>query len=155
MNPKLPKIVALVGAGVIGRGWIRVFAPHGVEVRVYDPNPEQIPQTLAWLAQDLAADVAEGFVTAAKRDTIIAMTRTGKAIWPRPWPTSTTCRRALRKSSSEAGAVCRTRPSGAGQGHHRVLDLRARYRRDCQGPARRAALRHGASLQSAASDAGR
>ncbi|CAN5538328.1 3-hydroxyacyl-CoA dehydrogenase [soil metagenome] len=74
MNTSLPKKVALVGAGVIGRGWIRVFAPHGVEVSVYDPNPEQIPLTLAWLAQDLAADVAEGFLTPGERATIIKMT---------------------------------------------------------------------------------
>ncbi len=75
MSSAVPKIVALIGAGVIGRGWIRVFAPHGAEVRVYDPNPAQIPQTLAWLAQDLAADVAEGFVTAAERDTVLKNTR--------------------------------------------------------------------------------
>lgn len=74
MSSAVPKIVALIGAGVIGRGWIRVFAPHGAQVRVYDPNPAQIPQTLAWLAQDLAADVAEGFVTAAERDTILKNT---------------------------------------------------------------------------------
>src|SRR5690349_16887674 len=75
MNTAVPKIVALIGAGVIGRGWIRVFAPHGAQVRVYDPNPAQIPQTLAWLSQDLAADVAEGFVTAAERDTILKNTQ--------------------------------------------------------------------------------
>lgn len=75
MSSAVPKIVAVIGAGVIGRGWIRVFAPHGAEVRVYDPNPAQIPQTLAWLAQDLAADVAEGFVTAADRDAILKNTR--------------------------------------------------------------------------------
>jgi L-gulonate 3-dehydrogenase len=71
MSSALPRIVALIGVGVIGRGWIRVFAPHGIQVRVYDPNPAQIPQTLAWLAQDLAADVAEGFVTPAERDTVL------------------------------------------------------------------------------------
>src|SRR5688572_27903768 len=75
MNSTVPNIVTLVGAGVIGRGWIRVFAPHGAQVRVYDPNPAQIPQTLEWLARDLAADVAEGFVTAAERDLILKATR--------------------------------------------------------------------------------
>jgi L-gulonate 3-dehydrogenase len=74
MNSALPKIVTLIGAGVIGRGWIRVFAPHGVQVRVYAPNPTQIPQSLTWLEQDLAADVAEGFVTNAQRDTILKNT---------------------------------------------------------------------------------
>lgn len=75
MSTAVPKVVALIGAGVIGRGWIRVFAPHGATVRVYDPNPAQIPQTLAWLERDLAADVAEGFITAAERDTILNSTR--------------------------------------------------------------------------------
>ncbi len=75
MTSAVPKIVALVGAGVIGRGWIRVFAPHGAEVRIHDPNSAQILQTQAWLAQDLAADVAEGFVTASERDLILKSTR--------------------------------------------------------------------------------
>ena len=75
MNPKLPRTVALVGAGVIGRGWIRVFAPHGIEVRMYDPDAARIPQTLDWLAQDLASDVANGFVTAAEREQILERTR--------------------------------------------------------------------------------
>jgi len=74
MSSAVPKIVALVGAGVIGRGWIRVFAPHGAAVRVYDADPAQIPQTLAWLAEDLAADVVEGFATAAERDRILRAT---------------------------------------------------------------------------------
>jgi 3-hydroxyacyl-CoA dehydrogenase len=75
MSSASPKTVTLVGAGVIGRGWIRVFAPHGAKVRVYDPNPAQIPQTLAWLADDLAADVAEGFVSAEERDAILKATQ--------------------------------------------------------------------------------
>ena len=75
MNSAVPRIVALIGAGVIGRGWIRLFAPHGAEVRVYDPNPAQIPKTLGWLAQDLTADVAEGFVTAGERDHILQRVR--------------------------------------------------------------------------------
>jgi L-gulonate 3-dehydrogenase len=74
MNAIVPRVVALVGAGVIGRGWIRVFAPHATDVRVYDPNPAQIRQTLDWLAQDLAADVAEGFIAAAERDLMLKAT---------------------------------------------------------------------------------
>ncbi len=70
-----PRIVTLVGAGVIGRGWIRVFAAHGVEVRLHDQDPQQVERTLAWLAQDLAADVAEGFVTAEERAGILARVR--------------------------------------------------------------------------------
>jgi 3-hydroxyacyl-CoA dehydrogenase len=73
--PAIPKIVALVGAGVIGRGWIRVFAAKGAEVRLYDPDPAQIARTLQWLEQDLAADLAEGFVTAAERSAILRHAR--------------------------------------------------------------------------------
>lgn len=75
MISNVPKIVALVGAGVIGRGWIRVFAPHGFEVRVYDPHPAQIAETMAWLVGDLEADLAEGFVTETERDTVLKNTR--------------------------------------------------------------------------------
>jgi 3-hydroxyacyl-CoA dehydrogenase len=73
--PATPEIVTLVGAGVIGRGWIRVFAAAGAEVRLHDQDPQQADRTLAWLAQDLAADVAEGFVTADERAGILARVR--------------------------------------------------------------------------------
>lgn len=75
MTASPPARVTLVGAGIIGRGWIRVFARHGVPVTVHDPNPAQIDQTLGWLAQDLAADVAAGFVSAEARDRMLACTR--------------------------------------------------------------------------------
>jgi len=59
---ELPQLVALVGAGVIGRGWIRVFAGAGVPVRLYDQDPNQAPQTLRWLEQDLALDEDDGLL---------------------------------------------------------------------------------------------
>lgn len=62
MSKDLPQLVTLVGAGVIGRGWIRVFAGAGVQVRLYDQDPKQGPTTLAWLEKDLALDEAEGFI---------------------------------------------------------------------------------------------
>src|SRR5262245_31777805 len=71
----LPKHVTLVGAGTLGRGWIRVFARHGVQVTITDQNPAQIEQTLAWLDQDLAADVAAGFVSADSRARMLECTR--------------------------------------------------------------------------------
>jgi carnitine 3-dehydrogenase len=36
----LPKTVGLVGAGVIGAGWAARFVLHGVDVRLFDPDPE-------------------------------------------------------------------------------------------------------------------
>ena len=61
--------VALVGAGVIGRGWIRVFAPR-CKVRLYDPEPAQSAAALRWLEEDLAADRADGFISAGDADKV-------------------------------------------------------------------------------------
>ncbi len=62
MSKQSPGLVALVGAGVIGRGWIRVFASAGAKVRLYDQDPAQGPKTLEWLRADMALDEAEGFL---------------------------------------------------------------------------------------------
>jgi len=62
VSKEIPRLVTLVGAGVIGRGWIRVFAGAGAKVRMYDQDPKQGPVTLAWLEKDLALDEAEGFI---------------------------------------------------------------------------------------------
>ena len=75
MATTIPKAVALVGCGVIGRGWIRVFAPSRVEVRLHDANPEICRQAMNWLEQDLGADVSDGFIAAAERDVILAQVR--------------------------------------------------------------------------------
>ena len=55
--------VAVLGAGVIGRSWIRVFARAGCKTRVYDPDPKRLKQALAWLDQDLKLDIKERFLT--------------------------------------------------------------------------------------------
>lgn len=75
MSSYIPKSVALVGIGVIGRGWIRVFARHGAQVRLSDSDQASIPKVLDWLRRDLEADVADGFSTADERDTILACVR--------------------------------------------------------------------------------
>jgi carnitine 3-dehydrogenase len=36
----MPRVVALLGGGVIGGGWAARFLLHGVNVRLYDPDPE-------------------------------------------------------------------------------------------------------------------
>lgn len=55
---------ALVGTGLIGRSWSRVFTRGGCRVRLYDPDPEQARRALQWFHEDVALDVKEGFVSA-------------------------------------------------------------------------------------------
>lgn len=73
--PPAPSIVTLVGAGVVGRGWIRVFAAHDVEVRLHDRDPGQLDRALRWLDQDLTADVAAGFLSADERAAVLGRVR--------------------------------------------------------------------------------
>ena len=62
--PLIPT-VAVVGTGVIGRSWMRVFARAGCATRLYDRDPAQMANALALLAADLKRDVADGFETRA------------------------------------------------------------------------------------------
>jgi len=39
-EPPGPRTVGLIGAGVIGAGWAARFLLHGVDVRVFDPDPQ-------------------------------------------------------------------------------------------------------------------
>ena len=52
--------VTVVGAGVIGRSWMQVFARAGCRTRVYDRDPTQVDRALAWLDEDLELSVADG-----------------------------------------------------------------------------------------------
>lgn len=54
-------VVAIVGAGVIGLSWARLFAGAGWEVRVTDPRPdlqEVVERALTGLSVEVAADLA-------------------------------------------------------------------------------------------------
>ena len=66
-----PERVALVGTGVIGRGWIRVFAEAGAAVRLYDQDATQPARTLEWLEADLALDEQEGFLAQGASQAIL------------------------------------------------------------------------------------
>jgi L-gulonate 3-dehydrogenase len=68
----VPSAVSLVGCGVIGRGWIRVFARSQAKVRLYDASPDTCRRAIEWLGQDLAADISDGFITASERDIVLA-----------------------------------------------------------------------------------
>ncbi|WP_310777426.1 3-hydroxyacyl-CoA dehydrogenase NAD-binding domain-containing protein [Candidatus Palauibacter scopulicola] len=58
------RTVAVVGAGVIGRSWIHVFARAGCETRVFDPDPEQLARALEWARASAEEDEALRFVDA-------------------------------------------------------------------------------------------
>lgn len=48
--------VAIVGSGVIGRSWIRVFTRAGHPVRVWDQNPAAVASALDWHAAECLRD---------------------------------------------------------------------------------------------------
>jgi len=54
--------VAVVGSGVIGRSWARVFVRAGCRVRLYDALPGQTKRALDWLDETLASERAFGFI---------------------------------------------------------------------------------------------
>lgn len=56
--------VAIVGTGVVGRSWARVFSRAGCRTRLYDDDPAQIERALAWLEQCAADEAAEGVESA-------------------------------------------------------------------------------------------
>jgi L-gulonate 3-dehydrogenase len=51
--------VAVIGAGLVGAGWAIVFARAGLNVRIYDVNPETTGRALALIAEQLKE--LEGF----------------------------------------------------------------------------------------------
>lgn len=55
MSPELSRAqpVAVIGTGVIGRSWIRVFARAGLETRIWDTSPEQVEAAWTWVKADL------------------------------------------------------------------------------------------------------
>ena len=40
MSSIKPGPVAVIGAGVIGGGWTARFLLNGIDVKIFDPNPE-------------------------------------------------------------------------------------------------------------------
>lgn len=56
----MSRIVAVVGTGVIGRSWIRVFAGAGCRTRIYDHDPAQVERAFAWLDEELDLDAKDG-----------------------------------------------------------------------------------------------
>ena len=64
MGTTIPRTVAVVGTGVIGRSWIRVFARAGCPTRVYDIDPARRDRALDWARASASSDEDLGFVEA-------------------------------------------------------------------------------------------
>ncbi len=58
-----PRTVAVVGTGVIGRSWIRVFTRAGFDTRIFDPDPEQLARAVDWHIESALDDLREGLAT--------------------------------------------------------------------------------------------
>ncbi|MDE2804955.1 MAG: 3-hydroxyacyl-CoA dehydrogenase NAD-binding domain-containing protein [Gemmatimonadota bacterium] len=61
-----PGAVAVVGTGVIGRSWIRVFVRAGFPTRVFDRDPEQLARAVAWARTSALDDVHLGLCAYAE-----------------------------------------------------------------------------------------
>ena len=110
--PDTPRTVAVVGTGVIGRSWIRVFTRAGFDTRVFDPDPEQVERAMDWHVESALVGLHEGLATIRS--------------------TNTECKRITRcKSLEEAldGATyvqeCGPEAIAAKQAIYRELDARS------------------------------
>lgn len=56
--------VAVIGTGVVGRSWARVFVRAGCRARLYDGDPAQVARAVEWLDETLAAERELGFIGA-------------------------------------------------------------------------------------------
>lgn len=63
MTERALKRAAVVGSGVIGRSWARVFARAGWGVSVYDADPERLKQAVRWAHATAVEDERAGFLT--------------------------------------------------------------------------------------------
>jgi 3-hydroxyacyl-CoA dehydrogenase len=67
------KTVAIVGTGVIGRSWIRVFSRAGCLTRVYDADPAQTRKALAWVEDDLKHDASDELISTQQAQRCLAL----------------------------------------------------------------------------------
>jgi L-gulonate 3-dehydrogenase len=59
---------AVVGTGVIGRGWMYVFTRAGCPTHVIDRDPDQVKRALEWFDVTLEEDIKDGFITQGGAD---------------------------------------------------------------------------------------
>lgn len=58
--------VAVIGAGVVGRGWIPVFVGGGCDTRIFDIDPAHSKRALAWSKAFLSRQVKLGALTVSE-----------------------------------------------------------------------------------------
>ena len=68
VHDRPPDVVAVVGVGVIGRSWLRVFTRAGCETRAWDPNADRLAHAVAWHAEQQAVNGAGALVRCATLD---------------------------------------------------------------------------------------
>jgi len=59
---------AVVGTGVIGRGWMYVFSRAGCPTHIIDQDPDQTEKALDWFDITLGEDIKDGFITESEAD---------------------------------------------------------------------------------------
>jgi L-gulonate 3-dehydrogenase len=60
--PATARIIAIIGAGLVGSGWALVFARAGLRVQVYDPAAEVRARILPWARESATALADAGLI---------------------------------------------------------------------------------------------
>jgi 3-hydroxybutyryl-CoA dehydrogenase len=73
-------VIGIVGAGVMGRGIVQLFARAGHEVRLYDASGEAVAEAVGFVAGMIERQVTKGTLTAGAGVAIIAQIRPCNAL---------------------------------------------------------------------------
>jgi 3-hydroxybutyryl-CoA dehydrogenase len=73
-------VIGIVGAGVMGRGIVQLFAQAGHEVRLYDASGEAVAEAVGFVAGMIERQVTKGTLTAGAGVAIIAQIRPCNAL---------------------------------------------------------------------------
>jgi 3-hydroxyacyl-CoA dehydrogenase len=73
MADNIFKTVAVIGTGVIGRGWIRVFTRAGCDTRIYDADPAQTHKAMAWVEGDLKRDATDELISPQQAQSCLSL----------------------------------------------------------------------------------
>ncbi|CAN7192841.1 3-hydroxyacyl-CoA dehydrogenase NAD-binding domain-containing protein [Phenylobacterium sp. LjRoot225] len=79
-RPEQVRRVAVVGAGLIGSGWLAAFLGHGLAVELYDPSPDAAEKARAHVAQAWPAMIARGLARDAAPPAFSVHTDLGRAV---------------------------------------------------------------------------